>query len=75
MHGGYLSLGGDSNSYQLDLFEKLLPQIVYSLQSMDLFLWMEKDLLVRRGIIRASSAHVRSATWSPDQRVGVVHNC
>ena len=52
----------------LDLFAKLLPQIVYSLQSMELFLWMEKDLLARRGIIPASSAHVRSATWTPDQQ-------
>jgi 2-keto-3-deoxy-L-arabinonate dehydratase len=50
-----------------DLYEKLLPQIVYSLQSMELFLWMEKDLLVRRGVINASSAHVRSASWTPDE--------
>ena len=50
-----------------DLYEKLLPQIVYSLQSMELFLWMEKDLLVRRGVMDASSAHVRSARWTPDE--------
>jgi len=52
----------------LDLFEKLLPQVVYSLQSMELYLWMEKDLLARRGVIPASSAHVRAATWTPDQQ-------
>ena len=51
-----------------DLYEKLLPQIVYSLQSMELFLWMEKDLLVRRGVMDASSAHVRSASWTPDKQ-------
>ena len=50
-----------------DLYEKLLPQIVYSLQSMELFLWMEKALLVRRGVMDASSAHVRSARWTPDE--------
>ena len=55
-----------SVSEAMDLFEKLLPQIVFSLQSMELFLWMEKDLLVRRGVIPAESAHVRSATLSPD---------
>jgi 4-hydroxy-tetrahydrodipicolinate synthase len=51
-----------------DLYEKLLPQVVYSLQSMELFLQMEKDLLVRRGVIDASSAHVRSASWRPDKQ-------
>ena len=50
-----------------ELFEKLLPQVVYSLQNMELFLWMEKDLLVRRGVISRPSAHVRSATATPDE--------
>ncbi len=50
-----------------DLFERLLPQIMFSLQNMELFLWMEKDLLVRRGIIPRASAYVRSATITPDE--------
>jgi 4-hydroxy-tetrahydrodipicolinate synthase len=50
----------------MDLFEKLLPQILFSLQNMELFLWMEKDLLARRGVIPATSTHVRPATYTPD---------
>ena len=57
----------ENGSEAADLFEKLLPQIVYSLQNMELFLWMEKDLLVRRGVISRSQAYVRTATCTPDE--------
>ena len=57
----------DDRSEASNLFEKLLPQIVYSLQNMELFLWMEKDLLARRGVISRSQAHVRAATCTPDE--------
>jgi 2-keto-3-deoxy-L-arabinonate dehydratase len=50
----------------MDLFEKLLPQILFSLQNMELFLWMEKDLLARRGVIPQTSTHVRPVTYTPD---------
>jgi 2-keto-3-deoxy-L-arabinonate dehydratase len=50
-----------------DLYEKLLPQICFSLQNLELFLWLEKDLLAQRGVITADSAHVRSATLTPDE--------
>lgn len=49
------------------LYERLVPQIVFSLQNFELFAWMEKELLVRRGVIPAKSAHVRSATYRPDE--------
>ena len=48
------------------LFEKLAPHISFSLQDFELFLWMEKDLLARRGVIPATSTHVRSVTNTPD---------
>ena len=51
----------------MDLFEKLLPHIVFSLQSMELFLWVEKDLLAKRGVIPAESRYVRGATLTPDR--------
>ena len=55
------------NDEAMELFERLLPQIVFSLQNMELFLWMEKELLVRRGVFAAEAAHVRSATYKPDE--------
>ena len=57
-------IGNDVHA--MDLFEKMLPHIVFSLQNMELFLWMEKDLLVRRGVIAKGSANVRDATHTPD---------
>jgi len=49
-----------------DLFQAILPQLVFTLQNMELFLRLEKELLVTRGVLPASSAHVRSPTWTPD---------
>ena len=48
----------------LDLFEKVLPYLVFSLQNMELLLRMEKALLCRRGILRFPT--VREATLTPD---------
>jgi 4-hydroxy-tetrahydrodipicolinate synthase len=50
----------------LDLFEHLLPQLVFSLQSLELFLCLEKRLLAERGVLAAASVHVRRPTWTPD---------
>lgn len=50
----------------LDLFEKVLPQLVFSLQNMELFLCLEKRLLAARGVLAESSTHVRRPTWTPD---------
>jgi 4-hydroxy-tetrahydrodipicolinate synthase len=50
----------------LDLFEHVLPQLVFALQSMELFLWLEKRLLAARGVLDEKSTHVRRPTWTPD---------
>jgi 4-hydroxy-tetrahydrodipicolinate synthase len=50
----------------LDLFQGVLPQVVFSLQSLELFLHLEKKLLAARGVLKEASTHVRRPTWSPD---------
>lgn len=50
-----------------DLFQVLLPQIVFSLQHSELFNWVEKRLLAARGILPETSTFVRRATWTPDE--------
>jgi len=50
----------------LDLFQVLLPQLVFSLQSLEMFLCLEKKLLAARGVLDESSTTVRRPTWSPD---------
>jgi len=50
----------------LDLFEAVLPQLVFSLQSLELFICLEKKLLAARGVLPESSTHVRRPTWTPD---------
>ncbi len=49
------------------IFERVLPQVLYSLQHSELFLWMEKRLLHKRGIWPEAACHVRHATWTPDR--------
>jgi 4-hydroxy-tetrahydrodipicolinate synthase len=46
------------------LFEAFLPQIVFSLQNLELFLYCEKRLLELRGLL--SNARCRSASLTPD---------
>lgn len=50
-----------------DLFRVLLPQIVFALQHSELFNWVEKRLLARRGVLPEASTFVRRATWTPDE--------
>ena len=61
-----LGRGGDDGA-ALDLFGAVLPQIVFSLQSMELFLHVEKRLLVERGVL--SDPTVRRPSYTPDERV------
>lgn len=49
-----------------NLYEKLSPHMAFSLQNFELFGWLEKDLLVQRGVIPAECAFMRSATYTPD---------
>ena len=48
------------------VYERILPQIVFSLQNFELFARMDKNLLSQRGVIPAESTYVRSATYTPD---------
>jgi len=52
----------------LDLFEHILPQLVFSLQSLELFLCLEKRLLTQRGVLNESNRNVRRPTWTPDEQ-------
>lgn len=47
-----------------DLFQVVLPQIVFSLQNMELYLYCEKRLLQARGVL--TNARSRSACFTPD---------
>lgn len=52
------------NQEAFELFEKVMPQIFFSLQNMELFHYAEKELLIARGILTNSVA--RSAAYIPD---------
>ena len=46
------------------IFEKVMPQIFFSLQNMELFHYAEKELLMARGIL--TNSYVRKAAYIPD---------
>ena len=52
------------NEKAFNLFEKVMPQIFFSLQNMELFHYIEKELLIARGVLTNSVA--RKATYTPD---------
>lgn len=54
--------GDDKKAF--DLFEKVMPQIFFSLQNMELFHYAEKELLMARGVLKNSVA--RKAAYNPD---------
>jgi 2-keto-3-deoxy-L-arabinonate dehydratase len=47
-----------------DLFEKVMPQIFFSLQNMELFHYAEKELLMARGVL--DNSYSRKAAYIPD---------
>ena len=49
----------------MDVFERVMPQLAFSLQNMELFLHLEKRLLVKRGIL--AEATVRQAALTPSK--------
>ncbi len=53
------------NEKAFSLFEKVMPQIFFSLQNMELFHFAEKELLMARGVLKNSV--VRKAGFSPDK--------
>ncbi|HEX7846926.1 MAG TPA: hypothetical protein VF476_14090, partial [Chitinophagaceae bacterium] len=52
------------NEKAFDLFEKVMPQIFFALQNMELFHYVEKELLIARGVL--DNSVVRKATYNPD---------
>jgi 4-hydroxy-tetrahydrodipicolinate synthase len=50
----------------MEMFQRVLPQLVFSLQNFEFWLAVEKKLLAARGIIPESSAHVRAGTRACD---------
>jgi 4-hydroxy-tetrahydrodipicolinate synthase len=54
--------GKDAQAFEL--FERVMPQIFFSLQNMELFHYAEKELLMARGILKNSI--VRKAAYIPD---------
>jgi len=54
--------GEDKKAF--DLFEKVMPQIFFSLQNMELFHYAEKELLMARGVL--SNSITRKAAYKPD---------
>lgn len=47
-----------------EIFERVMPQIFFSLQNMELFHYAEKELLIARGVLKNSVA--RKAAYIPD---------
>lgn len=55
---------GGEHTKAFELFERVMPQIFFSLQNMELFHYAEKELLVARGVLKNSIA--RRAAYKPD---------
>jgi 4-hydroxy-tetrahydrodipicolinate synthase len=53
-----------NNIKSFELFERVIPQIFFSLQNMELFHYAEKELLMARGILKNSIS--RKAAYIPD---------
>lgn len=52
------------NDKAFKFFERVMPQIFFSLQSMELFHYAEKELLMARGVLKNSN--IRKAAFTPD---------
>jgi len=55
---------GGEDGKAFDLFGKVMPQIFFSLQNMELFHYAEKELLIARGVLNSSV--VRKAAYKPN---------
>lgn len=55
--------GDDHKAFEI--FERVMPQIFFSLQNMELFHYAEKELLIARGIL--SNSISRKAAYTPDE--------
>ena len=59
----------NEHSKAFNLFEKVMPQIFFALQNMELFHYAEKELLIARGVLPNSVA--RKAAYKPDASTAV----
>lgn len=66
----FFSRRNGENDKAFELFERVMPQIFFSLQNMELFHYAEKELLKARGVLKNSIA--RKAAYIPDD-VAVEH--
>jgi 4-hydroxy-tetrahydrodipicolinate synthase len=64
LHRVFLLRRAERSADAFAVFEKILPQIVFSLQNMELYLYCEKRLLVARGL--GKNEIRRSAAYTPD---------
>ena len=53
------------NSKAFELFERVMPQIFFSLQNMELYHYAEKELLMARGVLKNNIS--RKAAYIPDE--------
>ncbi|MBK8505915.1 MAG: dihydrodipicolinate synthase family protein [Saprospiraceae bacterium] len=58
--------GFDQQAFEI--FERVMPQIFFSLQNMELFHYAEKELLVARGLL--PNSFCRKAAYLPDESSG-----
>jgi len=61
----FLSRKKGATELAFKVFERVMPQIFYSLQNMELFHYAEKELLVARGIL--NNSRTRKAAFLPDK--------
>jgi dihydrodipicolinate synthase/N-acetylneuraminate lyase len=61
----FLSRKKGATELAFKVFERVMPQIFYSLQNMELFHYAEKELLMARGILKNS--RTRKAAFLPDR--------
>ena len=59
-----LRMAGETQK-AFEIFERVMPQIFFSLQNMELFHYAEKELLMARGILKNSIT--RKAAFTPDE--------
>lgn len=64
LHKIFLLRQQGEHNKAFEFFERVMPQIFFSLQNMELFHYAEKELLMARGILKNSI--VRKAAYIPD---------
>ncbi len=60
------ALGQDAPDQAVVLFERVLPQMVFGLQNSEMYLFLEKRLLVERGVLKHDGMLALSFSPSPE---------